>query len=129
MMPTAIHAFSQEEVMAYFDGELAPERALAVAQHLEQCYECQQLAADFQEVSRRLMEVEPDVSGRPQIPAETSAPSKLVFRKRPAIWIASAAAAILLITVIPARLHQPVGQKRIPKQQYSAQRTNGAMRG
>lgn len=53
-MPTAIHSFSQEEMMAYLDGELSPVRALAAAEHLEQCRDCQRLAADFRNISQRL---------------------------------------------------------------------------
>ncbi|HEX4168905.1 MAG TPA: zf-HC2 domain-containing protein, partial [Bryobacteraceae bacterium] len=57
-MPTVMHAFSPGEVMAYLDGELSPERALAVAQHLEQCRECRRLAEDFESVSARFMDWE-----------------------------------------------------------------------
>jgi Putative zinc-finger len=45
-----------EELMAYLDGELPMDQAGAAATHLERCRDCQGLAADFQRVSRRLME-------------------------------------------------------------------------
>lgn len=57
-MQTSAHPISQEELMAYLDGELAPEQAAATAAHLEHCRECQVLAADFQSLSRRLYEWE-----------------------------------------------------------------------
>jgi hypothetical protein len=55
------HPIEQEELMAYLDGELPVDRARFAAGHLEHCRECQGLAADFQGVSRRLLEwqVEP----------------------------------------------------------------------
>jgi len=53
MEPTT-HAFHREEVMAYLDGELAPERATAVAAHLEQCGECRELAASLRSLSRQM---------------------------------------------------------------------------
>ena len=49
------HSIAPEELMAYLDGELLPDRAAAAATHLEACRECQSLAADFQGVSRQLL--------------------------------------------------------------------------
>jgi hypothetical protein len=49
------HPIAQEELMAYLDGELSPDRAATAAGHLERCRECQDVAADLQGVSRRLM--------------------------------------------------------------------------
>jgi len=53
-MNRTTHQFEPEEVMAYFDGELPAERAAAVAAHVEQCEECQGLAADLGSVSQQL---------------------------------------------------------------------------
>jgi hypothetical protein len=53
MEPTT-HPFDREEVMAYLDGELAPERAAAAAAHLEQCVECRALVASLRSLSRQL---------------------------------------------------------------------------
>jgi negative regulator of sigma E activity len=55
------HPVQQEELMAYLDGELAPDRATTAAAHLEHCRECQNVAGDLQSVSRRMMawQVEP----------------------------------------------------------------------
>jgi hypothetical protein len=49
------HPIAQEELMAYLDGELSPDRAATAAGHLEHCRECQDVAADLQGVSRKLM--------------------------------------------------------------------------
>jgi hypothetical protein len=48
------HPIEAEQLMAYLDGELAPEQATAAATHLENCMECQQLAADLGGVSKKL---------------------------------------------------------------------------
>jgi hypothetical protein len=48
------HPIEQEELMAYLDGELSTERAAAAVAHIEQCTECQRLAADLREVSQKL---------------------------------------------------------------------------
>lgn len=45
---------AHEELMAYLDGELAPDRAAETAEHLEQCPQCRQLAADLRDVSEML---------------------------------------------------------------------------
>ncbi len=104
-MPTTIHAFSQEEIMAYLDGELSPERALAAAQHLEQCRECQHLAADFQNVSQKLVdwEIEPITSGVPQLATEESKRPKRAFWTRPGPLIAIAVG-LFLVVAMPALL-------------------------
>src|SRR5208282_5184220 len=57
-MDSTTHPFGREEVMAYLDGELAPERAAAAAAHLEQCAECRALAADLRAVTRQMPEWE-----------------------------------------------------------------------
>jgi hypothetical protein len=55
------HAFDAEEIMAYLDGELEPQRAAALAAHLVGCGECQEIAKSFRAVSERMLnlEVEP----------------------------------------------------------------------
>src|SRR4051812_12675579 len=60
------HPIEQEELMAYLDGELATNRAIAAAAHLEHCAECQELAADLRKLSQEMMawEVEQaDITG------------------------------------------------------------------
>ena len=50
------HPVEQDEVMAYLDGELSIEEAARTATHLEECRECQRLAADLKSVTERLTE-------------------------------------------------------------------------
>ena len=56
MIRSTQHAFDPEEVMAYLDGELEPRRAAALAEHLAHCRECEALAAQFRDVSVRLLD-------------------------------------------------------------------------
>ena len=48
------HPVEPEELMAYLDGELTPDRAVSAAAHVERCPDCQKLAGDLQGVSRRM---------------------------------------------------------------------------
>jgi hypothetical protein len=57
------HLIAPEELMAYLDGELSPDRAADALAHLEHCRDCQAIAADLQGVSRRLMAWEVEVPG------------------------------------------------------------------
>jgi hypothetical protein len=54
-MSTRSHPFSPDEVMAYLDGEVTGERALAVADHLEGCAACAGLAAEFCTLSQQML--------------------------------------------------------------------------
>jgi len=60
-MASSTHSIEQEELMAYLDGELAIERAVLLATHLEQCAECRAWAAESRMLSERLTawQVEP----------------------------------------------------------------------
>jgi hypothetical protein len=60
-MTAEIHPIEKEQVMAYLDGELSSAETGRVAAHLDQCVECRVLAADFRELSARMMDwsVEP----------------------------------------------------------------------
>lgn len=93
-MPTAIHAFSPEEIMAYLDGELSPDRSLAAAKHLKDCTECQLLVADLASLSRNLTawEVETSVLQAPQM--EAAHPRTW---RRP--WLIGCAAALVLVGI------------------------------
>ena len=53
-MQISSHPFSQEQLMAYLDGELSTGEAAIAAAHLQHCRECRELAADLQSVSRYL---------------------------------------------------------------------------
>ena len=57
-MKTAPHPVEPEELMAYLDGELEIGRASAVGAHLEQCSECQAIAADLGSTGQRLLGVQ-----------------------------------------------------------------------
>ena len=87
------HAFEAEEVMAYLDGELEPQRAAMLASHLEHCAECQSAARELRTVSSRMLdfEIEPmPASVTAVVVAELRAPKKpeparaLGFRQR--VW-------------------------------------------
>jgi hypothetical protein len=54
-MTAELHRFQPEEVMAYLEGEVTGERALALADHLEHCAECSSLADDFCDLSKQLI--------------------------------------------------------------------------
>jgi len=117
MDPTT-HAFDREEVMAYLDGELAPERAAAAAAHLEQCAECRELAATLRSLSRQLPQwevqaipatVEQNVlRAAKEKPAETVVPKmdRPGPTRRPVHWLlwgagVSVAALFLIAISIP----------------------------
>lgn len=70
-MSKSNHPIEQEELMAYLDGELATNRAVAAAAHLEHCAECQEVAADLRKLSQEMMawEVEQSESSS-EIPDE-----------------------------------------------------------
>jgi len=48
------HPISNEELMAYLDGEAPAGAGEQTAAHLEHCEDCQDAAADFESVARRL---------------------------------------------------------------------------
>lgn len=62
-MTRANHILEPEDLMAYLDGELRPDRAAEAASHLANCKECQALAAELQEVSRTLLKWEVETAG------------------------------------------------------------------
>jgi len=91
-MPLAIHSFSKEEVMAFLDGELSGDRAVAVAQHLEVCEECQEHVSEFQGLARQLADwqIEGNDLEAPS-PAIEQPPVKRHFWRRPALAIGALA--------------------------------------
>lgn len=54
-MSTSNHQIEQEELMVYLDGELATERAVEAAAHLERCEECREFAAELRKMSQEMM--------------------------------------------------------------------------
>jgi hypothetical protein len=53
-MNATTHEFAQEEVMAFVDGEVSPERAPVIAAHLKICAECSGVAANFRDLSSQM---------------------------------------------------------------------------
>jgi hypothetical protein len=64
------HPIEQEELMAYLDGELATERAVAAAAHMEHCAECQELAADLRKLSQEMMAWEVEGKESAEMPTD-----------------------------------------------------------
>jgi anti-sigma factor RsiW len=112
------HPIEAEELMAYLDGELTPEQATAAATHLENCMECQQLAADLGGVSKKLKtwEVESRIETMPKSVAgalkrrltETKpASASMPWYRRPQLrgWLpvfaSCAVAATLVVALLP----------------------------
>jgi anti-sigma factor RsiW len=56
------HPFEQEEVMAYLDGEISADRASEIAEHMQKCAECRELAAALRNLSRELAAWEVEAS-------------------------------------------------------------------
>ena len=120
------HPFELEEVMAYLDGEISADRASEIAQHMQQCAECQELAAGFRNLSRELsaweietsperltnkMNAEIAAAARTQPKQTPSAPVELTpierliatirsLRGRPWVWAGAGAFAMVLLVVV-----------------------------
>jgi hypothetical protein len=104
-----MHPIEPEELMAYLDGELAPERASEAAQHLLDCRECQAVAADVQSVSRKLVAWQVEEHG-PEL-VRVVGLERLPERDRP-VWrrrwpwvvgLAAAAGVVAILTVPTSR--------------------------
>jgi anti-sigma factor RsiW len=119
------HQFEPGEVMAYLDGEISADRASEIAQHMQQCAECQELAAGFRDLSRELaaweietsperltneMNAEIAAAARMQPKQTPSAQVELTpierliapiysLRGRPWVWAGAGAFAIALLVV------------------------------
>ena len=108
------HLVVQEEIMAYLDGELPPDRAAEALSHLEMCLECQTLAADFRGVSRELMsweveslevgissEINAALEERPQKrQAAKVRPPRFENRMMTNRWVWAGALAIVCVAVV-----------------------------
>jgi hypothetical protein len=108
-MNIAPHTVSPEEVMAFLDGELTPEKASAISQHLEDCPECAYVAEQFRQTSRGFAGWEIEA-----LPAKTEdsiltslAVVKARNPQRMRRWVfasaASAAAALLVVIGVQSR--------------------------
>jgi anti-sigma factor RsiW len=119
------HQFEPEEVMAYLDGEISADRAPEIAQHMQQCAECRELAATFRNLSHELaaweVETSPErltyelnaqiaVAAGTQPKKTASAPlltpiERLIaligsLRGRPWVWAGAGALAMALLVVV-----------------------------
>jgi hypothetical protein len=72
-MSKSKHPIEQEELMAYLDGELATNRAVEAAAHMEHCSECQELAADLRKLSQEMMAWEVEGPEAAEMPTEVVA--------------------------------------------------------
>lgn len=59
-----LHPVEPEELMAYVDGELSPERAARAEAHVEGCAECRTLAEDLRGVSKAMEDWRADSNGK-----------------------------------------------------------------
>ena len=122
------HPFELEEVMAYLDGEISADRASEIAQHMQQCGECRELAAGFRNLSHELaaweietsperltneMNAEIAAAARMQPKQTPSAPVELTpierliapirsLRGQPWVWAGAGALAMALVVVAVA---------------------------
>jgi len=106
-----MHPIEPEELMAYLDGELPPQRASIAGGHLSHCLDCQLAAAEMQDVSRRLLEWQVEEPAPRVEQAVNSARPPEKFRpawRRRAPWIAGLAAACLLIVLFVQPLRPPL---------------------
>jgi len=101
-MISELHPVGPEEVMAYLDGELAAERALEVAKHVEACGECRGLVRDLQAVSRRMGEWEVGSCGA--VAPEGKAKVRKWWRRWPVLAVAGVGV-VLVILVRPVKQH------------------------
>ena len=105
-MTAAEHPLSHEELMAYLDGELQPERAVVVHAHVAGCDLCQRLSGELRGVSRDMarwqVEDVPATLRAPSTPpeAQTVVRSRFNWLFRPSMAYGLAAASIVGIVTI-----------------------------
>ena len=114
------HPIEQEELMAYLDGELATNRAVAAAAHLEHCAECQELAAELRKLAQEMLAWEVEVLEAPEVAGEIATelnkpgnepkkrnaharPWSILFTPRKLAWAGAVAAALFFIGVLMTR--------------------------
>ena len=120
------HPFELEEVMAYLDGEISADRASEIAQHMQQCAECRELASGFRNLSRELAAWEVEISPErltnemnteiaaaarkqpkqtPSAPVELTPVERLIallrsLKGRPWAWAGAGALAMVFLVVL-----------------------------
>jgi hypothetical protein len=119
-MSKSNHPIEQEELMAYLDGELATDRAVAAAAHLEHCAECEELAADLRKLSQEMMAWEVEAGDievkmpiaiaagqdRPRAPKKKRLGWRILLMRRGLAWAGGGAviAVLFLMTFSVSRL-------------------------
>lgn len=133
-MSKSDHPIEQEELMAYLDGELATNRAVAAAAHLEHCAQCQELAADLRKLSQEMMaweveELEPEdgmpitiqaaLQDRPGKPRNNKKQLgwKILLTRRGLAWAGGGAVAVLFLTIFSFSPLRPVPMARLSRQE------------
>ena len=113
-MSKSSHPIEHEELMAYLDGELATNRAIAAAAHLEHCQECQELAGDLRKLSqeltaweveevesekRMLIAIEAALQDRPGIPGKNKRRLgwRILLTRRGLAWVGGSSVAVLVL--------------------------------
>jgi hypothetical protein len=122
------HPVEQEEVMAYLDGELPSDRTAVVAEHMEECGDCQRLAAELRDVSRRLAawQVERAVAW---LPGKIGSALSGGRRLRAWEWSAGLATVfVLMALVLPKMMNQSSGAKVVAAR-LSAERATSVSKG
>ncbi len=119
------HFIEAEELMAYLDGELPAGRASAAAAHVEHCADCQQLAAEFQGVARRLAAWEVEPGNVKMTPAMIAGLDKKRRRVHVPLWAWSAAAAVVVVIAIaPQFKSRPATDKLTSYMQFSEEQSS-----
>lgn len=131
-MNIAPHTVSPEEVMAFLDGELAPEEANAVSHHLEECPECAYVAEQFRQTSRGMANWE--IESLPATAEDAILTAMAIAKARNPSWIrrpwvfasAGVVAAILLIVVGIQSRHSANEHRLASYMQPQAESVNGS---
>ena len=118
------HPIEQEELMAYLDGELSADRASAAAVHLENCRECQSLAADLQGIQRRLLEWQVDVGQASGLPKQELVPPKRPRRVWRWFWAVAGTGVAAILVVSSVQLASRKRAMRIVADQVSETRAS-----
>ncbi|HEY2361936.1 MAG TPA: DUF4349 domain-containing protein [Candidatus Angelobacter sp.] len=133
-MSKSNHPIEQEELMAYLDGELETNRAIAAAAHLEHCAECQELAADLRKLSQEMMgweleELEPEdgmpiaiqaaLQDRPGKPRNNKKQLgwKILLTRQGLAWAGGGAVAVLFLMIFSFSPLRPVPMARFSRQE------------
>jgi F0F1-type ATP synthase assembly protein I len=131
-MNIAPHTVSPEEVMAFLDGELAPEEANALSYHLEECPQCAYVAEQFREMSRSIAKWE--IEAPPAKAEDAIFTTVAVVKTRNPLWMrpwvlasaGSMAAALLVVFGVQSH-HRTDEYKMHAYMRPEAQSVNGSM--